>query len=199
MRIIASSPAKLISEAELRAAALTWLQSDTPSASRRVYEELPVERGAARIDLAVVSTDLHGVELKSDFDSYARMHNQIHAYNRVFDRITLVTGDKLVDSALKLMPKWWGITIANRLSDSGIVLNNVRPAGVNPNQDAYSLAALLWSEEAKAILTASQTPFPKRASRAELYDLIANSTPLDEVRQFVTQRLLSRDLIASTP
>src|SRR5688572_32105193 len=166
--------AHLISESELRAAVHNALVAQTMESESRIFEELCIERGAARIDFAVIGPSIHGIEVKSDYDGYSRMHNQIHSYNRVFDRITLVTGMKLLDSALQLMPRWWGITVATRNTASEIVLTEVRPPLENPDQDAFSLATLLWSQEAKAMLVAEQMPSKKGATRTELCGLIAS-------------------------
>ena len=81
-----------ITEPELRSRLKEWLSPRMRGGGVRMFEEFGVERGAARIDLAVVARQLEAYELKSDLDTFSRMHNQIHAYNRVFDRLWLEIG-----------------------------------------------------------------------------------------------------------
>jgi hypothetical protein len=77
-----------ISESELRQALLAHLatshRSSQVSTKYVVLEEMGVERGLNRIDVAVVGEGLTGFELKSDFDVADRLSTQIHAFNRVF-------------------------------------------------------------------------------------------------------------------
>lgn len=178
-----------ITEAELRACVRRYLEADVPG---RLFEEFGVERGAARIDFAVAGSDLHGYELKSDFDSTGRLVNQIHAYNRVFDRITIVTGPRMVDFAADVLPRWWGITVASRRGDT-LILDSLREANLNPSQDAFSVLSLLWSTEAEHIL-AELNVRTKRLSRYRLYELLADALAMHEVRDHVRRALLNREL-----
>lgn len=192
-----------ISESELRTFMRERLNERVSSQGARVFEELGIERGAARVDLAVVHKGLEAFELKSDFDDFGRLHNQIHAYNRVFDRITLVTGSKLSDAALDVMPRWWGIWSVRRLKNGNLSLKKVRNATANPGQDSHSLATLLWREEAAAVLQdETGEPPSKRASRAQLCDSLATQVRLPSLRRQVVRRLANRQLsarVASTP
>ncbi len=97
-----------MTESQLRSALRSYLEGTSPTGAGRIVEELGIERGAARIDLALITDRLVGFEIKSDQDTFDRLSNQIHAYNRVFDEITLVTGPALLDDALRLLPPWWG-------------------------------------------------------------------------------------------
>lgn len=188
----ASTP---ISESELRSFIRERLTERVSLEGARMFEELGIERGAARVDLAVVHEGLEAFELKSDFDDFGRLHNQIHAYNRVFDRITLVTGSKLSDLALDVMPRWWGIWSVRRLKNGKLMLKKVRNAAANPGQDSHSLATLLWREEAAAVLQEETGEWPsKRASRAQLCNSLATKVQLPSLRRQVAWHLVNRQL-----
>lgn len=188
----------LITEQELRHAVRQALLSRAAiRPGVRVYEELGVEHGAARIDLALVGDRIEGFELKSDFDSYDRLHNQIHAYNRVFDRITLITGPVFSESAERLMPQWWGISEARRQPNGDLCIEVRRAAMDNPSQDPYSLAMLLWRDEAISILRAANAEPPRRASRAELYECVVRAVPWDRLRTSVAQLLIERESVTT--
>src|SRR5258708_893703 len=103
-----------ITEAELRHCVHSALTARAEAQGARVFQELQIEHGAARVDLALVSDRLEAFELKSDLDTLGRLHNQIHAYNRFFDRITLVTGPVFSEVARSILPGWWGIATVHR-------------------------------------------------------------------------------------
>jgi hypothetical protein len=118
----------------------------------RIVEELGVEHGAARVDIAVINGALHGYEIKSDRDTLSRLPEQMDAYNAVFDRVTLVVGRQHLYEAINLVPDWWGITIAKADSSSSIIFICIREAKENFGQCNLSIARLLWREEALRIL-----------------------------------------------
>ncbi len=186
---------ELISERQLRVLLRDHLQSQTVEPGARLFEELAIEQGSARVDLAVVGSKIEAYEIKSDFDSFSRLHNQIHAYNRVFDRITIVTGTVYTAAALELMPSWWGVWSVIHRTNESLELNVVRSALDNPNQSLRSMAMFLWRDEAFAILKAETgTAPPKRSTKRELHDWLSNELSLDALRGWVTHHLLNRNL-----
>jgi hypothetical protein len=181
-----------ITQRELRARLKDFLSPALISGGR-MYEELGVEWGAARIDVAVVANGLHAFELKSDLDSFARMHNQIHAYNRVFDRLWIVVGSSHVQAAMTIVPRWWGILVGQRSASLDVELQQIRPAMVNPSQEAFSLAALLWRDEAMRLMRDYGVRFAKRATRLQLSAMLADALELPTLRDAVAGCLLGRE------
>ena len=193
---VAPSP---ITESELRDFVRERLSARANAPGARMFEELGIERGAARVDMALIDDVLEAFEFKSDLDNFDRLHNQIHAYNRVFDRITLVTGATLSDAAVDVMPNWWGIWAVRRLKNGNLSLKKVRDAANNPRQEIRSLATLLWRDEAAAVLLDETGESPsKRSSRTQLYESIAERVQLIPLRRQVARRLISRQSIAHT-
>src|SRR5258708_16523256 len=82
---------------------------------------------AARIDVAVVNGALHGFEIKSDCDSLERLNLQIVEYSKIFDYVTLVTGNRLYDSAVRKIPSWWGIGMAIFTDDAVHIRDQRQP------------------------------------------------------------------------
>lgn len=187
-----TTPSAPIEEREIRAALLARL-SDLHRDSM-VLEEFRIERGSSRIDVAVIDEELVGYEIKSDKDTLVRFSNQIHAYNRVFDRINLVCGPALAELASSVVPSWWGIIIATRDVDGRVRLAMDREARANSKQNPFSLASLLWKEEAMAALVSlkASVTAPKRASAHVLWDCMAKSLPVDAIRAVVAESLLKR-------
>lgn len=183
-----------ISELELRAELKGWLTRHASNTGARMYEEMCVDRGAARIDLALVNDRLEAYELKSDHDNFSRMHGQIHAYNRVFDRLWIVIGSSHVQAALAIVPRWWGILIGQRNRSSNVELEELRPAALNPSQDGASLASLLWRDETINLMREHGMRPASRANRTQLAELLADTLELSVLRGCVARCLLERTI-----
>lgn len=183
----------LITESDLRAAVRSRLIADATKSGGRLFEEFGIEGGEARVDLALVDTQLSAFELKSDLDSFERLHNQVHAYNRVFDRVTLVTGPTYSEASLALMPRWWGVWSAARRPDGTLALSVLRKPKVNPGQDRLSMAMLLWRAECIEALASCGGEMPsKRATRFELQEQLAQLLSVRTLREAVTRFLHQR-------
>src|SRR5690625_2530468 len=75
----------------------------------RIINELGLDFGASRIDVAVVNGIMHGFEIKSDLDNLDRLPRQMEYYNKAFERMTLVVSRKHLSEAKGIIPSWWGI------------------------------------------------------------------------------------------
>ena len=74
-----------------------------------LIDELGLCRGSARVDLAVVNGQVHAYEIKSERDDLRRLGTQAALYSKVFDRVTLVCGERHVSQALDTVPPWWAV------------------------------------------------------------------------------------------
>lgn len=117
----------------------------------RIVEEMGIWSGAVRVDLAVINDEFCGYELKSDSDTLKRLPMQVELYGKVFDRVTLVVGERLHKSALAAIPEWWGCQIAS-MDEGAASLACIRQPGKNPGIDPNILVQLLLKNEAIEIL-----------------------------------------------
>lgn len=142
----------VLGDSEIRSVLRSRLSPKCTHKSRTVLiEELGLCRGQVRVDLSVVNGLLHGYEIKSDRDSLRRLAAQAELYGRVFDRATLVVGERHLTQALEGVPDWWGILLARR-STNGLQLKTVRSPRNNPKKDPRALVELLWRDDAIALL-----------------------------------------------
>ncbi len=88
---------------------LRTLLVDDPAAL--LVEELGICCGAVRVDIAVVTAALKGFEIKSDQDTLKRLSSQAAMYNKVFDTLTIVTGERHLKRIVNMVPRWWGILV----------------------------------------------------------------------------------------
>ena len=157
-----------------------------------IRDEVGLCAGKRRIDVVTVNTELTGYEIKSDQDTLLRLAAQAEAYGRVLDRAILVTTKRHLDGARAMLPPWWGIIVA-RAEQHSIRLEDVRPPTLNNQYDAFSLAQLLWREEAleELRLRGKGLGLSKKA-RYYVCVSLAEAVPLNELRSIVHVRLKAR-------
>lgn len=160
--------------------------------STRIVEEMGIWSGAVRVDLAVINGELCGYELKSDSDTLKRLPLQAEMYGKVFDRLTLVVGERLYKSALAAIPEWWGCQIAS-MKDGVASLAIVRTAGMNPGIDPSILVQLLLKSEAVDILESFGIAKGWRSRKAsEICAHLIEQIPFDDLATHVRSALKRR-------
>jgi hypothetical protein len=170
------------------------LKRDLDCPNTLVVDELGLRHGAGRIDVAVVNGRLHGYEIKSDRDTLARLPDQIRLFSAAIDRITLVVGWRHVVSAMRVVPRWWGVTLAEHGARGGIHFAPLRLPESNPEPDPSALVALLWRNEALCLLEGLDAADGVRSKpKAAIYARLANQVPdYSTLRQLVCQQLRRR-------
>jgi hypothetical protein len=159
----------------------------------RIIEELGVNHGSARVDIAVVNGVMHGYEIKSDRDTLQRLPEQIKAYNAVFNKMTIVVGLSHLYEAIYLVPDWWGVTLARTKSDGSLQLSEIRQADQNLWQDNLSLARLLWRDEALTILESLNVAKGVRTkTRSIIYERLAGNLDKRTLNDKVREKLCFR-------
>lgn len=172
----------------------TYLKKYYSDSDSKVVDEFSVSIGDARMDIAVINGFLHGYEIKSESDTLYRLANQITIYSKTFDYLTIVTGQKHLESVINEVPSWWGVIVASKnKTNNGIRLKALRKPKKNVYVDSLSLAQLLWRNEAidvlKSIgiikgLSGKAKPF--------LWELISKSFSTKELSQIVRHKLKIR-------
>lgn len=157
----------------------------------KIFEELGVRHGTARIDIAVINGAMHGYEIKSDRDTLDRLPEQIKEFNKVFDKLTLIVGKHHLYRAINIIPDWWGVTIAKAAPNHEIFFQDIREAEDNPNQIKVSIARLLWRQEALQILEEQNNAQGVRSKpREHIYQRLADALDTDDLKERVRHALL---------
>lgn len=165
----------------------------TKDANTLVMEEFGVKNGAARIDLVVVNHVIHGYEIKSDLDSLSRLPEQVRVFSSVVDLMTLVIGYRHAYNALKIVPEWWGVRLAEKKERGGVVLTSARLPHSNPAVNLQAVVALLWRDEALNILEKMGAADGVRSkARTEIYRRLVQISEPDYLRSMIRQQLRSR-------
>lgn len=182
----------------IRSVLINKLKADFPNhANTAIIPEFNLPNGSARIDIAVVNGVLHGFELKSDMDTLVRLDSQIDAYNLIFDKVTLVVGKKHVVEALHFIPEWWGVTIAkSKDTVEKPLLIDIRKACINPTQNLFVIANLLWKSEGLKILdrigkSKNLRNKQKKVICEKLVEFLSEKELKDNVREILIKRTLN--------
>jgi hypothetical protein len=155
-----------------------------------VIDELGLQHGKCRADIAVVNGHLVGYEIKSNNDSLRRLDGQVKSYNAVFDKIFVVVGDRHVHPIQNHIPEWWGIIISLRGVRGAVNFNVIRRAQVNKSVDPVSIAKLLWRDEAVEILQQRRLSARMlRQPRTALYKHLAELLDTCELRRTISEYL----------
>lgn len=157
-----------------------------------LIEELGLCRGQVRLDLAVVNGRLHGYEIKSDRDTLRRLDRQLEIYNRVLDHATLVVGERHVERAIELLPRWWGLLRIDA-APSGPRFTTLRQSRRNPRRHGRTLVELLWRDEALALLERRGLDRGVRSKpRFAVWDRLCEHFGVDEIAAEVRRCLKAR-------
>lgn len=158
-----------------------------------VLDELGICEGETRADVAVVNGSLAAFEIKSDRDTLNRLPRQVEAYQRVFDVVTVIVGGRYVQRIIDVVPDGWGIIQAVP-QDHHVRLKSFREPKTNTEVDSFSLAQLLWRNEALALLEDRGLDRGLRSKpRRVLWQAIADHLSLAEVGEAVRAQLKTRE------
>src|SRR5690554_4270086 len=117
----------MLKDKDIRVTLISEIAKLNQNNDYRLVEELEVCDGDARVDIAVINGKLCGYEIKSDRDTLERLSRQIDAYNKTFDYVTIVVGEKYKENIIHEIPSWWGIQVA--LKDTNkVLIKSIRPA-----------------------------------------------------------------------
>ncbi len=158
-----------------------------------VIDELGLNHGKCRADIAVVNGYLAGYEIKSNKDSLRRLEEQVKSYSSVFDKVFIIVGDRYINSIQNYIPKWWGVIESVRGRRGAINFKIIRKGRTNKNINLLSIAQLLWRDEAIEILIQKKTPQKiLRQPRTVLYERLVETLNACELRKTIREYLKKR-------
>lgn len=156
----------------------------------RIVNEMGIDKGQSRVDVAVINGIMHGYEIKSDLDTLDRLPRQMEYYNRAFERMTIVVSRNYVDDVKKLIPNWWGIKI---MSSDQTRLINIRKGRKVSMQDPDLIINLLWKSELETMIDYLELPKSlKKQRKNQLLNLIMRETDFSTLKSYVYDTLKTR-------
>lgn len=165
-----------------------------------VIDELGLDHGASRIDIAVINGHIRGLEIKAEADTLERLPRQVVAYGDVVDKASLIVAPRHLDAAMDIIPGWWGVVVADRGSRQGITFHRIRPERANRHVNPLVVARLLWRPEVQRILEGlGVAKRDLRAPREELYQRLVVELPARRLALEVRTTLKTRSIWRGPP
>jgi hypothetical protein len=189
----------MLTDTDVRRAAHGRLLSQAKRApGTLVIDELGLDHGTSRIDIAVINGHIRGLEIKAEADRLSRLPQQVIAYGKVVDKASLIVAPRHLEAALSMLPDWWGVIVATRGLRSGIVFTRLRKERRNRSTSPKMRARLLWRPEAVKLLRELGLPESDlRGPREELYTRLVTEMPrrhlATKVREALKCRVAWRD------
>lgn len=182
----------MLNDKEIRKILIAKLNRKNLGHEFRIINELGICDGDARVDIALVNGRLCGYEIKSDMDTLERLPDQVVAYNKIFDKITIVIGNKFKNKIENYVPEFWGIEIAYINKFGNISIKRLRAAKVNKNTELKAILELLWKEELKELLLKYGNKRLSNKNKRELRDMAMETIPLKDIKNFTRETIKIR-------
>lgn len=171
----------------------TFLRKHHCESTTLVVDELGLEHGKCRADIAVINGHLIGYEIKSDVDSLTRLSSQINIYNAVFDNSSLILTERHLEKAIRIIPDWWGVILVTEITNNTVKFKQLKYPNQNTKINNYSVAQLLWREEAQEVLMGLGIKGARlREKRSNLYRYIVEMLDSQYLRFIVREYLKKR-------
>ena len=183
-----------MNDPEIRRALHTnYLRTFHEEPNTLVIDELGLEHGKCRADIAVINGHLDGFEVKSNADTLSRLGHQIISYDAVFDHSSIVVEDRYIDEVIEIVPSWWGVIQVMGSYDEELQFRVVRSSLQNQKIDNYVVAQLLWRKEVQEILlNLGVKGYKLRQKRSILYCTLVEMMDSNELRRVVREYLKKR-------
>ncbi len=158
-----------------------------------VIDELGLDHGASRVDIAVINGHLRGIEIKAEADTLARLPRQVTAYGAVMDKASLIVAEKYYEVALAQLPDWWGVIVTQRTTAGAVRFRRIRAERINREIQPLVVARLLWRPEVIGLLRELGEPERTlRAPREVLYGRLVQSVSKPALGHLVRKTLKAR-------
>ena len=161
----------------------------------RILEEKVM--GGSRADVVMVTeTELFGIEIKSDADTYARLESQVRDYDRYFDYNIVVVGSTHALHIREHVPEHWGVITVEE-EESGLDFYAMRNPEKNPGAKWERKLELLWRPELAVILEHFGLPKykdrNKRFVAGKIAEAVSEKIDENELKRIFCNELLERD------
>ena len=164
-----------------------FLNQKSPNQDAFLLEEIGVLHGLGRIDMLMVGKVLHGIEIKSERDSLARLPDQVRIFGSVMDLMTLFVAFRHADRALKMVPSWWGVNLVDLDPEGVVSMYPARSPTLNLTVSPLALAKLLWKVEALDLIKqVGVDPKPYQSkTRFSIQQLVCEVATLPQIQNHV--------------
>lgn len=159
----------------------------------RIIPEMAICDGKSRVDIAVANGKLCGYEIKSDADTLERLSSQQNYYDKTFDKMYIVVGQKYEDIIGEHIPDWWGIYIAYYDKNNSISFKEKKRGRLNKKICSESLLELLWREELEQFLKNNGFRSLSGKNRRILRKMVVENISPKVIKDYTRETLKKRE------
>ena len=183
-----------MNDSQIRSAFHTTVLQDAHLCDETVvFNELGLKNGECRADIAVLNGKMIGYEIKTAKDNLTRLASQVISYSKIFDKAFIIVAENHFEKVQNIIPDWWGIYLITATKEN-YTFTRYRKGKINPSLDAFSIAQLLWKEEALEVATKIlNCTIRSNATRQDIYEIISLKCKSKELSKIVMQYLKKRE------
>lgn len=186
-----SSKMTKLNDKEIRKALIAKLERRA-CAPHATLEEVHVCNGNAIADVVAVYKVMHCYEIKGETDSINRVVRQSQFYDQAFPLISLVTTENHLKKAETIVPKHWGILLANHSIHGMVSLSYVRGASKNTFYRSEIALLSLWRSEMIEFTKGSSVPLEKM-NREKIAAHITSNATTSRINESIGKALAARN------
>lgn len=157
-----------------------------------IADELALQEGAGRIDLASIRDVLSGYEIKGETDRLNRLEGQLYKYSLVCKKLAVVCTANHYEEVERIAPPWVELIKAVQDGNNRLIFSICRLGGESPNLDAKVIAGLLWKREMLETLAFLKEPARDTLSKNALVKRLLKERSADDLWSLVRVRFLMR-------
>ncbi len=149
-----------------------------------LINELTVDGMRNRTDLVLVNGSMHAIEIKTNSDSLNRLGEQIVAFKKHFDKLTVACGHRHLEKLKYDLPEDIGLWLVDEKSRKVKVIRRGRK---NEVRDPLDLWSFIPVREIAGFLRGCSIRLHGYLGRRALCDIARKHVPLSKTRQFALQ------------
>lgn len=182
----------MLKDIDIRCPLIEKIQKQNEGKDYRIIPEMTVCDGLARVDIAVANGELLGYEIKSDADTLDRLPLQRECYDKTFDKIYIIIGEKHKEQIFDIVPECWGVVLASSCTKGKVAFKELRRAKCNRKIEAQALLELLWRSEVKGLLAQEEFVGLSNKNRRVLRKMAVKGIPLKKIQNYTRESLKNR-------
>lgn len=162
----------MLKDKEIRRALIPHLMGRSPSPAQ-IVEELSVDNGNAIADVVACYREMHCFEIKGQTDNVRRVLTQSEFYSKSFPKLTLVTTENHLPWAIKNLPEYWGILLAE-IKNECVSFKYIRKVKFNSFFCKQAALMMLWKTELETMAHTNSNIYLKKSfTRADIANEIS--------------------------
>lgn len=159
----------------------------------RILEEKNMGVSSRADVVMVLPSQLIGIEIKSDVDSYVRLDSQVSDYDRCFDGNIIVVGSSHALHVEEHVPDYWGIISVEEDAEEALDFYVVREMKENPKLNPKEKLRFLWRPELAHIQEKYGLYKYAGKSKDFVQDYLLESVSPEDLAREISEELFERD------